>query len=128
MTRILIADDSPPIRKGLRNLLESHSGWEICGEAVNGRDAVQKSRQLTPDLVVIDFVMPEMNGCEAAGEISRLFPRVPILLLTMYLSQPLLELARRVGIRGAVSKTDILQVVSGVEALLRNKDFFCFAN
>ena len=128
MTRILIVDDSPPIRQGLRNLLESHSGWEICGEAVNGRDAVQKSQQLTPDLVVIDFVMPEMNGCEAAGEISRLFPRVPILLLTMYLSQPLLELARRVGIRGAVSKTDILQVVSGVEALLRNKDFFCFAN
>jgi DNA-binding NarL/FixJ family response regulator len=69
-----------------------------------------------------------MNGCEAASEISRLFPKVPILLLTMYLSQPLLEVARRVGIRGAVSKTDILQVVSGVEALLRNKDFFCFAN
>jgi len=127
MTRILIADDSPPIRQGLRNLLESHSGWEICGEAVNGRDAVQKSRQLTPDLVVIDFVMPEMNGCEAASEISRLFHKVPILLLTMYLSQPLVEIARRVGIRGAVSKTNVLQVVSGVEALLRNKDFFCFA-
>ena len=123
-TRILIADDNSPVRSGLRHLLENQPNWEVCGEAVDGVDAVVKSRELNPDLIVIDFIMPRANGLEAANEITRTQPKVPILLCSMYLSEPLLEQARRVGIRGAVSKTNVGEIVHGVEALLGRKEFF----
>lgn len=124
-TRILIADDSSPVRSGLRNLLENHAGWEVCGEAVDGADAVTKSRQLKPDLIVMDFLMPRANGLQAAHEIKSSQPSVPILLCSMYLSEPLLEHARRAGIRGAVSKTRVEEIVHGVESLLGQHEFFC---
>ena len=123
-TRILIADDNSPVRSGLRHLLENHPDWEVCGEAVDGADAVEKSRKLKPDVIVIDFLMPRANGLEAASEITKSLPEVPILLCSMYLSEPLLEQARRAGIRGAVSKTKVGDIVHGVEALLQQKGFF----
>jgi DNA-binding NarL/FixJ family response regulator len=104
--------------------LENHPDWEVCGEAVDGADAVEKSRQLKPDVIVIDFLMPRANGLQAASEITKSLPEVPILLCSMYLSEPLLEQARRVGIRGAVSKTKVTEIVHGVEALLQQKGFF----
>ena len=87
--RILIADDNLPIRLGLRRLLEKQPGWEVCGEAVDGPDAIQKSRELHPDLIILDFLMPRANGLEAAREINKADPRVPILLCTIYLSKQL---------------------------------------
>jgi CheY-like chemotaxis protein len=70
-TRILIADDDAPVRQLLRRILEEHSGWQVCGEASNGRDALAKTKQLSPDVVVIDLAMPQMNGFDAAREISK---------------------------------------------------------
>jgi len=126
-TRILIADDHLPVRMGLRHLLEHHPGWEVCGEAVDGRDAVEKNRELQPDVIVLDFLMPRANGLEAAHEIAKTSPQVPILLCTMFLSDQLLDQAKKAGISGAVSKSDVGEVVHGVEAVLRHQEFFAYA-
>ena len=124
--RILIADDNALVRQQVRNLLGRHPDWEICGEAVDGRDAVNKARELNPDVIVLDFAMPEMNGLQSAWEIARLSPSTPILLFCMFLSNQLVEVAQKnAGIRGAVSKADVIRdLVQGVEALLRRETFF----
>ena len=124
--RILIADDNALVRQQVRNLLGRHPDWEICGEAVDGRDAVNKARELNPDVIVLDFAMPEMNGLQSAWEIARLSPSTPILLFSMFLSNQLVEVAQKnAGIRGAVSKADVIRdLVQGVEALLRRETFF----
>jgi len=123
-TRILIVDDSPLVRQRLRDLLQQHPHWEVCGEAANGQDAITRARELSPDIIVLDFLMPGMNGMQAAREIGRLIPDVPILMFTTYLSRQLVEEARNVGIRGAVAKSDARYVIDGLEALLRNESFF----
>jgi DNA-binding NarL/FixJ family response regulator len=122
--RILIVDDSPLVRQRLRVLLQQHPGWEICGEAVDGRDAVLKAQLLTPDLIVLDFLMPEVDGLQAARQIGQLVPGVPILMFSMHLSKQLMEEAKNVGVRGAVAKTDTRHLIEGVEALLRHESFF----
>jgi DNA-binding NarL/FixJ family response regulator len=123
-TRILIVDDSPLVRQRLRDLLQQHPDWEVCGEAANGQDAITRARELSPDVIVLDFLMPGMNGMQAAREIGKLIPDVPILMFTTYLSRQLVEEARNVGIRGAVAKSDARYVIDGLEALLRNESFF----
>ena len=123
-TRILIVDDSPLVRQRLGALLQQHADWEICGEAVDGQEAVTKAQTLAPDLIVLDFLMPGMNGLQAAREIGKLVPNVPILMFTMHLSRQLIDEARNVGVRGAVAKTDTQHVIEGVEALLRHESFF----
>jgi DNA-binding NarL/FixJ family response regulator len=122
--RILIVDDSPLVRQRLRVLLQQHPGWVICGEAADGRDAVRKAQLLTPDLIVLDFLMPEVDGLQAARQIGKLVPGVPILMFSMHLSKQLMEEARNVGVRGAVAKTDTRHLIEGVEALLRHESFF----
>ena len=123
--RILIADDDPAIRLLLRRFIESHSFWEVCGEAQNGIEALEKARQLSPDLVILDCAMPLMTGLQAAGEIAKLFPAVPMLLVSVQQVSPALVLAaREVGLKGAVTKDRGSEVVAGVEALLRNETFF----
>ena len=72
--RILIVDDSPLVRQRLRALLQQHAGWEICGEAADGRDAVAKAQLLRPDLIVLDFLMPEVDGLQAARQIRAHLP------------------------------------------------------
>lgn len=123
-TRILIVDDSPLVRQRLRDLLQQHPGWHVCGEAGNGQDAIARARELAPDIIVLDFLMPGMNGVQAAREIGKLIPDVPILMFTTYLSRQLVEEARNVGIRGAVAKSDARYVIDGLEALLRRESFF----
>jgi len=123
-TRILIVDDSPLVRQRLRDLLHQHPDWQVCGEAANGQDAIARARELAPDIIVLDFLMPGMNGVQAAREIGKLIPDVPILMFTTYLSRQLVEEARNVGIRGAVAKSDARCVIDGVEALLRHESFF----
>ena len=81
--RILLADDHPIFLLGVRSLLVSHEGWEVCGEAADGREAVEKCRQLKPDLVVLDIGMPRLNGIDAARQILRSNPNQRILALTV---------------------------------------------
>jgi DNA-binding NarL/FixJ family response regulator len=123
--RILIADDDSPIRRLLRRLIEEHSNWEVCGEAVNGADAVEKTEELAPDLVVLDLAMPQMNGLQAAREISKADPGLPMLLLTVQqVSSELVLEAQKAGFQGAVSKSTGSEVVLGVETLLQQESFF----
>ena len=124
VTRILVVDDNPSVRRHLRGVLEEHEGWRVCDEARNGQDAVDRYRQVRPDVIVLDFQMPELNGLEAARIITQLSPRIPILMITLYLSKQLSEEARKVGIRGACVKTDTHSVIDAVEALLREETYF----
>lgn len=122
--RILIVDDNYSVRRSLRQLLEKSPEWEVCGEAEDGRQAVEKATALNPDLILMDFLMPNMNGLEAAREIAKLSPRPPILMLTMYMSNQLVDEARRAGVRGALPKTETGRVVSAIQALLRRETYF----
>src|SRR5258708_33380560 len=88
--KILIADDNLHIRKVLRPLIEGHEDWEVCAEAEDGVQAVNRAKQFKPDLIILDLAMPELNGIEAARQISQALPGVPILMLTLYAS-PLVE-------------------------------------
>jgi len=122
--RILVVDDNPAVRRSLRGVLEQHQGWRVCDEAGNGEEAVERFRKIRPDVIVLDFQMPEMNGLDAARIISRLSPETPILMVTLYPSKQLFEEARKVGIRGTCAKTNIDCVVDAVGALLREETYF----
>jgi DNA-binding NarL/FixJ family response regulator len=122
--RILVVDDNAAIRHYLRSILERNENWRVCDEARNGEEAVHTVRKVRPDIVVLDFQMPGMNGLDAARIISQLTPETPILMLTLYLSRQLAEEARKAGVRGACAKTDMGSVVSGVSALLRQETYF----
>jgi DNA-binding NarL/FixJ family response regulator len=122
--RILVVDDNPTIRRYLRCVLEQHDDWRVCDEARNGQEAVERFRQIRPDVVVLDFQMPEMNGLDAARIITQISPGTPILMVTLYLSKQLSDEARKVGIRGACAKTDINSVADAVGALLRQETYF----
>jgi DNA-binding NarL/FixJ family response regulator len=108
----------------LRNLIEQNPDWQVCGEAADGQQAIQKAQQLSPDLVVMDFLMPGINGLEAAREINRTAPEVPILMCTMYLSRQLTEILKTAGCRGAVAKGGADELARGMQALLRRETFF----
>lgn len=123
-TRILIADDSPVVRQCLARILGSRLGWEVCGEAANGEEVVRKAQELVPDLIIMDFMMPGKNGIDAAREISKFRPEIPILLCSVFLTPQLVDLARLAGIAGTLSKGDLNKVVSCVDTLLRGGTFF----
>lgn len=123
--RILIADDDVSIRYLLRRILEERPGWEVCGEAANGNDAVAKIKQLAPDLAIIDLAMPDKNGIEAARQIFASSPLTPMLLLTVQeVSTELARAAREAGFRGAVTKGSGREVVMAVETLLDKGTLF----
>ena len=126
--RILIVDDNAAIRHSVRYVLENHSDWEVCGEAADGAEAIEKYRQLRPDLLVVDVSMPVMNGLDASLEILQHSPEIPILLYTSFLTRQLIEKAHQSGIRGTVSKDSTELLVPGVEALLRGEEFSGPAN
>jgi len=102
---ILIVDDNAVIRRTLRNIFE-HEGWQICGEACNGLDAVEKAQELKPDLIVLDLSMPVMNGMEAAPRLRKILPRVPILVFSVYANAIPEEEVEAAGITAVVSKAD----------------------
>jgi DNA-binding NarL/FixJ family response regulator len=121
---ILIVDDHAVIRRSLRQLFESRSGWEVCGEAVNGRDAIEKARELKPDLIVLDLSMPEMDGLQAARVLKSVMPEVPIILFTNFGQDPFIEReALAVGIRDVVSKANAPGLVNSVEAVLQGQEY-----
>ena len=123
--RILLADDHPVFRLGLCSLLGSHDQWEICGQASNGREAVEKCRQLKPDLLVLDIGMPELNGVDAARRILRDNPRQTILVLTDVASEQAIRDCLEAGVRGWVYKSDdTVELITAVEALQRHRSTF----
>jgi DNA-binding NarL/FixJ family response regulator len=124
-TRILLVDDHELVRRGLRMLLGSQPGWEVCGEASDGRTAVEMSRRLLPDIVVMDLSMPELNGFEAIRMILAKQPKVEVLALSMHESQQMVNEAINAGAHGYVLKSDAgSDLVAAVEALRRHSYFF----
>ena len=121
--RILIVDDSAIFREGLRTTIEAHPDWEVCGEAVDGIEGIQKSRLLNPHLILMDLSMPRMSGIEAASQILREFPNVRILLLTLYLTHQVAQEARKIGICATLSKTAMHHLVSGINMALSGEEF-----
>jgi DNA-binding NarL/FixJ family response regulator len=103
---ILIVDDSELIRRFLRFVIEHNTEWQICGEAVNGEAAVEMVEELHPDMVILDFQMPVMNGLEAARRITRIAPKTTMVMFTMHDSPQLRQEAESVGIKDVISKSD----------------------
>jgi DNA-binding NarL/FixJ family response regulator len=122
--RIFVVDDNASVRRYLRRVLEQNSNWHVCDEARNGQEAVDRFENIRPDLVVLDFQMPQMNGLDATRVIAKISPETPVLIVSLYLSKQLAEEARKVGARGACAKTDVSSVVNGVQALLRQETYF----
>jgi DNA-binding NarL/FixJ family response regulator len=123
--RILIADDHEIVRRGVRALLETHPGWEIAGEAGDGREAVERSKALMPDLVLLDIGMPTLNGLDAARQILASCPLTSVLVLTMHDSEQVVRNVLAVGARGFLLKSDAgRDLVSAVESLQRHGTFF----
>jgi DNA-binding NarL/FixJ family response regulator len=124
VVRILLVDDNAMIRSRLRAELEKHDQWVVVGEAENGRRAVESWGSVSPQLTVMDFVMPEMNGLEASRQLSQRHPESPILMVTIDPSTQLEQEARKAGIMGLVTKSDLGSLVKAVEALLNGKTYF----
>ena len=118
-SRILIADDHSLLRSVLKTALEGHADWHVCAEARNGLQAVQKAAELKPDVIILDFAMPVMDGLQAAREILLASPGVPILMFTNYAFPALAVEAIRAGVRRVVDKgTGAHELLTAVEALL----------
>jgi len=122
--RILVADDHQVVRTGLRALLESKTGWQVCAEASNGREAVEKAGQLKPDVAVLDIGMPLLNGVEATRQIRKLSPQTEILILTMHDSDQLVQEVLGAGAHGYILKDDAdRNLIAAVDALRRHKPY-----
>jgi DNA-binding NarL/FixJ family response regulator len=122
LARILIADDRHSMRTALKAMMRMRSRWEICGEARDGREAVVKAEQLQPDAVVMDFRMPLSNGIQAASEIHKSMPSIPIVLYTLYKTDELEVAAKLVGVRCVVAKEDgVHNLLAAIEAQLEVK-------
>ncbi len=122
--RILIVDDHEALRAGVRTVLESR-GLEVCGEAADGQEALAKTLQLRPDLIILDITMPVLDGFTAAREIHKRLPGVGILLLSMHESASMVNVAKSSGARGYVAKSEgIARILKAVDAIAHNQTFF----
>ncbi len=123
--RILIADDHDLMRRGVKALLQSHAGWEICGEAHTGREAVAKAEELKPDVVILDISMPDLNGVDAAKRIRKASPDTEVLILSVHYSDQLIRDILEAGVRGYIVKSDSdRDLVIAIETLANHKPFF----
>lgn len=123
--RILVADDHEVVRRGVRGLVESRPDWIVCGEATNGREAVERAGRLAPDVVILDIAMPELNGLEAARRIHKAAPRTEVLILTMHRSEELVRQVLAAGARGYLLKSDAgRDLLAAVEAVADHRPFF----
>lgn len=117
--KILIADDNALVRKLLRIMLEGQQGWQVCAEATNGSEAILKAHESQPDAVILDFAMPLLDGLDAAREITRTLPSVPILLFTLYDSPEMTLAAKEAGVSRVLPKTASgLPLIQAVRDLL----------
>jgi len=125
LVRVLVADDHEVMRMGIRNLLQFRSGWSVCAEASNGQEAVEKALLSRPDVIIMDITMPVMNGLEAARQISRAQPHIPVILFSMHVSDDVYQHLQADGIRGAVAKADAARdLAQAVETVLKGGTFF----
>ena len=123
--RILIADDHEVARNGIRCVLESHAGWEVCGEATDGREAVELVGRLKPDVLLLDIGMPNLNGLDATRQILAMMPEARILILTVHDSEQVVREVLAAGARGFLLKSDAgRDLLAAVEALQHRRTFF----
>jgi DNA-binding NarL/FixJ family response regulator len=123
--RILLADDHEIVRRGLAALLQRHEGWEICGEATDGREAVEKAKELKPDVVIVDIGMPNLNGLDATRRLLQHDPSFKVIVLTVTDADQVIREALDAGARGFVLKSDAARdLVTAIEALESKRMFF----
>jgi DNA-binding NarL/FixJ family response regulator len=123
--RILIVDDHEIVRQGIRNILNRRPEWEVCGEAVNGKEGVEAVKRIEPDLVILDITMPVMNGLEATGHISKLGVSSRVLIFTMHDSERLISDVREAGAQGYVLKSHAARdLIVAIEKILGGGTFF----
>lgn len=128
MKRILIADDHEIVRSGLRAIIESHGNWVVAGEAVDGEHTVALTLETKPDVAIVDFSMPIMNGLEVSRRITSLHPRTEVLILTMHENEEILTEALLAGVRGFLFKSDAKKhLISAIEELLAHRPYFTSA-
>jgi DNA-binding NarL/FixJ family response regulator len=122
--RILLVDDHPVVRQGLKTLLEGRLGWEVIGEASDGAEAVEKAKDLNPDVMVLDVTMPRMNGLEACRLLRRQSPALEILFVTQHDSPQMMREALDAGARGYVVKSNAARdLLAAVEAVSQHRVF-----
>ncbi len=123
--RILLADDHEIVRRGLCSLLQKREGWEVCGEASDGREALEMARQLKPDVIIVDIGMPYLNGLDTTRQLLQLDPNFKVIVLTITDSDQVIREALDAGARGFVLKSDAARdLVAAVEALQSKRMFF----
>jgi DNA-binding NarL/FixJ family response regulator len=124
VVRIFLVDDNAMMRSHLRALIEKQQEWVVVGEAEDGRRALEKWNENAPDLTVMDFVMPEMDGLEASRQLSEQHPGAPILMVTIDPSKQLEQEARKAGVKGLVAKADLPAIFAAVQALINGETYF----
>src|ERR1017187_1199072 len=126
--RILLVDDHPVVRQGLKTLLEGRSGWEVVGEASDGDEAIEKAKDLQPDVTVLDVTMPRMNGWEACRLLRRQAPQLEILFVTQHDSPQMMREALDAGARGYVVKSNAARdLLAAVESVSQHRVFTAVA-
>jgi CheY-like chemotaxis protein len=122
LVRILVVDDNPAVRRYLRAALEQQSIQLICEEARTGGEALQRVKDTVFDVVLLDLQMPDLNGLDVARIISQLFPEMPILMVTIHLSNQLAIEARNAGIRSVCDKSNLGSIIAAVDTLLQDSN------
>jgi DNA-binding NarL/FixJ family response regulator len=124
MLRILIADDHEIMRRGIRSVLESRDDMEVY-EAENGKEAIDKTNEIQPHLVILDVSMPVLDGFSAAREIKKAFPQIPIIIFSLDRTETFTEVAMKIGVSAYISKVDVGEtLLKAVDAALNNEAFF----
>jgi DNA-binding NarL/FixJ family response regulator len=124
VVRIFLVEDNVMIRAHLRQVLEKTKGWAVVGEAGNGRSALENWDAHSPNVTVMDFVMPEMDGLRAGRSLSRQHPESPVLMVTIDPSAQLEQEAKKAGIKGLCQKADVRAILKAIEALLKGGTYF----
>ena len=123
--RLLIVDDHEVVRRGIRSLISSETTWEVCGEAVDGQDALEKAGDLKPDLIVMDISMPRLNGLEATRQLRRILPTCEVLVLSQHEMPEMVRQAFNAGARGYVVKSSISRdLISALAKVSRHEYSF----